>query len=56
MTIGEQACGLSRPSFYQAQAAFELGGLLRLLRLLRHNPSPHGAYKFSHRFALRHLS
>ena len=39
-----RACGLSRPSFYQAQAAFEQGGLAGLLR---HKPGPHGAHKLT---------
>ena len=38
------ACGLSRPSFYQAQAAFEQGGLAGLVR---HKPGPHGAHKLT---------
>lgn len=39
-----KACGLSRPSFYQAKAAFEQGGLAGLLR---HKPGPHGAHKLT---------
>lgn len=39
-----KACGLSRPSFYQAQTAFEQGGLAGLLR---HKPGPHGAHKLT---------
>ncbi len=39
-----QACGFSRPSFYQAQAAFELGGLSGLLP---HKSGPHGAHKLT---------
>ena len=39
-----RACGLSRPSFYQAQAAFEHSGLAGLLR---HKPGPHGAHKLT---------
>jgi transposase len=36
--------GLSRPSFYQAQAAFEKGGLPALVRK---RPGPRGAHKLS---------
>ena len=36
--------GLSRPSFYQAQAAFEAGGLPALLPK---KPGPRGAHKLS---------
>lgn len=39
-----KACGLSRPSFYQAQIAFEQGGLAGLLR---RKPGPHGAHKLT---------
>ncbi len=39
-----KACGLSRPSFYQAQAAFEQGGLAALIR---NKPGPHGAHKLT---------
>ena len=39
-----QACGFSRPSFYQAQTAFEQGGLSGLLR---HKSGPHGAHKLT---------
>ncbi len=39
-----RACGLSRPSFYQAQVAFEEGGLAGLLR---HKPGPRGAHKLT---------
>ena len=39
-----RAFGLSRPSFYQAQTAFEQGGLAGLLR---HKPGPHGAHKLT---------
>ena len=39
-----RACGLSRPSFYQAQAAFEQGGLAGLIR---NKPGPHGAHKLT---------
>lgn len=39
-----RACGFSRPSFYQAKAAFEQGGLSGLLR---HKSGPHGAHKLT---------
>jgi transposase len=39
-----KACGFSRPSFYQAQAAFEQGGLAGLLR---QKPGPHGGHKLT---------
>src|SRR4030095_5272760 len=39
-----KACGLSRPSFYQAQAAFEQGGLAGLIR---NKPGPHGAHQLT---------
>jgi len=39
-----RACGLSRPAFYQAQAAFEQGGLAGLIR---NKPGPHGAHKLT---------
>jgi transposase len=39
-----KACGFSRPSFYQAQAAFEQGGLAALIR---NKPGPHGAHKLT---------
>jgi transposase len=39
-----KACGLSRPSFYQAQMAFEQGGLAGLIP---HKPGPHGAHKLT---------
>ena len=44
ITEAAKACGLSRPSFYQARAAFEQGGLAGLLR---HKPGPHGAHKLT---------
>ncbi len=45
-TISQAAAnfGLSRPSFYQAQAAFETGGLSALLPK---KPGPRGAHKLS---------
>ena len=45
-TISQAAAnfGLSRPSFYQAQAAFEAGGLPALLPK---KPGPRGAHKLS---------
>jgi transposase len=45
-TISQAAAnfGLSRPSFYQAQAAFEAGGLAALLPK---KPGPRGAHKLS---------
>ncbi len=45
-TISQAAAnfGLSRPSFYQAQAAYEAGGLPALLPK---KPGPHGAHKLS---------
>jgi len=45
-TISEaaKACGFSRPSFYQAQAAFEQGGLAGLIP---HKPGPHGGHKLT---------
>ena len=39
-----KACGFSRPTFYQAQAAFEQGGLMALIR---NKPGPHGAHKLT---------
>jgi transposase len=39
-----KACGFSRPAFYQAQAAFEQGGLACLIR---NKPGPHGAHKLT---------
>src|SRR6478672_1361990 len=39
-----KACGFSRPSFYQAQAAFEQGGLAALIA---HKPGPHGGHKLT---------
>jgi len=39
-----KACGFSRPSFYQAQAAFEHGGLAGLIP---HKPGPHGGHKLT---------
>ncbi len=39
-----KACGFSRPAFYQAQAAFEQGGLAGLIR---NKPGPHGAHKLT---------
>ena len=39
-----KACGFSRPSFYQAQAAFTHGGLAGLIAL---KPGPHGAHKLT---------
>ncbi len=39
-----KACGFSRPSFYQAQAAFEQSGLAGLIP---HKPGPHGGHKLT---------
>src|SRR4030095_14985805 len=39
-----KSCGFSRPSFYQAQAAFEQGGLAGLIR---NKPGPHGGHKLT---------
>jgi transposase len=39
-----KACGFSRPSFYQAQWAFEQGGLAGLIA---HKPGPHGGHKLT---------
>ena len=39
-----KACGFSRPSFYQAQAAFEQGGLAGLIP---RKPGPHGGHKLT---------
>jgi len=39
-----KACGLSRPSFYQAQAAFQQGGLAGLIA---HKPGPHAGHKLT---------
>lgn len=39
-----KACGFSRPSFYQAQAAFDQGGLAGLIA---HKPGPHGGHKLT---------
>ena len=36
--------GLSRPSFYQAQAGFQQGGMAGLIP---HKPGPHGAHKLT---------
>jgi len=44
ITESSSAFGLSRPSFYQAQSAFELGGLAGLLPK---KPGPHRAHKLS---------
>lgn len=45
-TVSEaaKACGLSRPSFYQAQAAFEQGGLAGLIA---HKPGPRAGHKLT---------
>lgn len=39
-----KVCGFSRPSFYQAQAAFHHGGLAGLIA---HKPGPHGGHKLT---------
>ena len=39
-----KACGFSRPSFYQAQAAFQHGGLAGLIA---HKPGPHAGHKLT---------
>lgn len=39
-----KACGFSRPSFYQAQGAFEQGGLAGLIP---HKPGPHRGHKLT---------
>lgn len=39
-----KVCGFSRPSFYQAQAAFHQGGLAGLIA---HKPGPHGGHKLT---------
>jgi transposase len=39
-----KSCGFSRPSFYQAQAAFQQGGLAGLIA---HKPGPHGGHKLT---------
>jgi transposase len=39
-----KACGFSRPSFYQAQAAFQQGGLAGLIA---RKPGPHGGHKLT---------
>ena len=39
-----KACGFSRPSFYQAQTAFEQGGLAGLIP---RKPGPHGGHKLT---------
>lgn len=39
-----KVCGFSRPSFYQAQAAFEQGGLAALIG---RKPGPHGGHKLT---------
>lgn len=39
-----KACGFSRPSFYQARAAFEQGGLAALIA---HKPGPHAGHKLT---------
>jgi len=44
ITESASAFGLSRPSFYQAQSAFELGGLAGLLPKKR---GPRGSHKLS---------
>jgi transposase len=45
-SISEAAkvCGFSRPSFYQAQSAFEQSGLAGLIP---HKPGPHGGRKLT---------
>jgi transposase len=45
-SISEAAkvCGFSRPSFYQAQSAFEHSGLAGLIP---HKPGPHGGHKLT---------
>jgi transposase len=45
-SISEAAatCGFSRPSFYQAQAAFQQGGLAGLIA---HKPGPHAGHKLT---------
>src|SRR4030095_1265497 len=44
ISAAAKACGFSRPSFYQAQAAFEQGGLAGLIP---HKPGPHGGHKLT---------
>ena len=39
-----KACGFSRPSFYQAQTAFQRGGLAGLIA---HKPGPHAGHKLT---------
>ena len=39
-----KACGFSRPSFYQAQAAFDQSGLAGLIA---RKPGPHGGHKLT---------
>lgn len=39
-----KACGFSRPSFYQAQKAFQQGGLAGLIA---HKPGPHAGHKLT---------
>jgi len=39
-----KSCGFSRPSFYQAQSAFEQSGLAGLIA---HKPGPHGGHKLT---------
>ena len=39
-----KACGFSRPSFYQAQKAFQEGGLAGLIA---HKPGPHAGHKLT---------
>lgn len=39
-----KSCGFSRPSFYQAQAAFQQGGLAGLIA---HKPGPHAGHKLT---------
>jgi len=39
-----KACGFSRPSFYQAQSAFEQSGLAGLIA---HKPGPHAGHKLT---------
>ncbi|MCX5737091.1 MAG: helix-turn-helix domain-containing protein [Proteobacteria bacterium] len=44
VSVSSSAFGLSRPSFYQAQSAFDLGGLAGLLPK---KPGPRSAHKLS---------
>lgn len=39
-----KSCGFSRPSFYQAQSAFQQSGLAGLIA---HKPGPHGGHKLT---------